>query len=228
MGPYSSSLTRETIAREDEGEQTAFTAGLSYFPDYGFAPMPMGDIAADVGGLFGTAVAGPAGGVTVGAATNFIEGLFGGAAVDHQRAERVQYFLNQAMQGNVAAAQLILGAPSNVSGNERGMWTAAVQALQSSPTGSATLAQARSGGPVWFQGSGDTATNYPVMKNFTAQWGMSNAPLTTAVQGVINTATGLAGGKPLALNPSLTPILLLGVGGIVAYAAFSRKRRRRA
>jgi hypothetical protein len=225
--PYSVASSLENREAADVGEQTAYSAGLSYFPDYMTAFEPMGDAVANVAGLLGTGLGGPAGGVTVGATVSAIEHFLGGGGVDAERAARVQYFLNLASQGNVAAAQLIIAAPSNVAGNERTMWTAAATALQSSATGSATLAQARAAGPVWFVNSGDTATNYPTMKNFTSQWGMSNQPVTTAVQGVYNAVTGLSGARPIALNSNMTPVLLLGVGGIAAYFAFGRKRRRR-
>lgn len=223
--PYTPAYSQITSAHDDDGTQTAYTAGLSYFPDYTMAFEPMGDVSSIVNGVSVGSAGGPAGSVA-GGILGALSSFMGGAAVDAQRAARVQYFLNQASQGNVAAAQLIIAAPGNVSGNEQSMWNAAISALGGTTVGQATLATARAAGPVWFKNSGDTATNYPVMKNFTSQWAMTNQPITAIAQGVVNGITGATGARPVSISPNLTPLLLLGAAGTAAYFMFGRRRGR--
>jgi hypothetical protein len=151
-----------------------------------------------------------------------IEGLFkGGSAVDAARAARVQYFLNQANQGNVAAAQIIIGAIPNVAGNEDPMWESAIDQLRSSAAGSNVLAAAQALGPYWPVGSSDTAQSYPIMRSFTANWAAHNAPLTaianTLTGGAVNTLFG--GSAP----SGASSLLVFGAVGLAAYL-YLRKR----
>lgn len=142
-----------------------------------------GDYLTDTLAIGGAAATGGTGAAVGAVAIKLYTAFTGGAAVDQQRQARVNYFLQQAEQGNVAAAQLILGAPNNVSGNERTMWVGAANILQSNAEWNQTLQAAEQAGPVWLTGSGDTATNYPAMRAFTASWAAQNQPILTAAVG---------------------------------------------
>lgn len=218
------------VERYREGYQSAYDAGLSYFPDTPFmAAMPLGDIVTDLAVAGGTALGGPAGGVTAGTASGVIQRWFGGSAVDQARQERVNYFAQLAANGNVAAAQLILGAPPNVSGNERGMWeTAATLLNQQAPS---VMADARTLGPAWLQNSGDTAQNYPAMRRYTATWSAQN-PFTSAIGAASGAFGGLFTPSPVPGQPFPTAarnnsgVLLVGAVAVVG-VLFLRSRRRR-
>lgn len=147
-----------------DGYQSESTAGLTYFPDNMTHPSPLGNIVDDLAMAGGTAIAGPAGGIVGGATSSVIQRWFGGSAVDQQRQERVNYVAQYAVNGNVPAMRLILGAPSNVSGNERTMWERAYDLIkQQNPQ---VVRDAEAIGPAWLVNSGDTATNYPRMREF--------------------------------------------------------------
>lgn len=192
--------------------RTPHDAGLSDIPDRG----GLGDIYSDALVIGGTAATGGTGAAVIAAGTTLISAFTGGAQVDQQRQARVNYFLQQAEQGNVAAAQLILGAPDNVSGNERTMWVSAAQILQSNPTWRVTLQAAQAEGPVWLVGSGDTATNYPAMKAFTAQWASQNQPVATAAR-----AAGQAAQAVVAKTPTL---VWVGAAAALYFVLASRRR----
>lgn len=212
-----------TTSNASAGAQTAYTAGLSYFPDYSFAPEPMGDVAQIIGGLVGAGVAGPAGataGTTVGTLIGSLTG--GGSAVDAQRQARVNYVLAAAQRGNVPAAQMIIAGPQNVSGNEAGMWTNAQTALRSTVLGAQTLAAAQAAGPYWPVNSGDTAANYPFMRSVIAQWDAQHPSVSgtvAGVTGVVNSVLGLSPGS--SISPTT---VLLGVAALGAFLLLSRKR----
>ena len=226
-----------------EGIQSAYDAGLSYFPDVGsgLRASPLGNIATDLAAAGGTALGGPAGGVAAGAASSVIQRWFGGSAVDQQRQERVNYVAQYAVNGNVAAMQLILAAPSNVSGNERTMWENAYTLIkQANPD---VVRDAEALGPMWFVNSGDTATNYPVMRNFITTWAGQH-PFTAAVGaaasaiGQIFTQTppvnapgstpyygvGQPGVVPT-IAPKASPVLLYAGLAVAAYVVLSARRR---
>lgn len=223
------------------GIQSAYDAGLSYFPDVGtgLIPTPLGfdytSFATDVG--TGSAAAGPAGGV-VGAAVSIFGQIAGGTAVDQARQARVNYFANLASQGNVAAMQLILGAPPNVSGNEQQMWVNAANALRSQAPDVYNAAE--QAGPAWLVNSGDTATNYPAMRNYVQTWAQQHpfAAAAGAVAGAIGTfATpgpvpsypGAAPRPGTYIVPptagAVSPLLLYGALAAGAYFLMSRRRR---
>jgi hypothetical protein len=175
-----------------EPSRSPFRRGLSYFPERPGAPVfnnanfgayvnfgayarpGLGDISTvvtDGAGIAGaTAAGGPVGG-GIALISDLASAFSSGTQRDKDRAARANYFGNLAVQGNVAAAQIILGAlVPNVSGNELSMWQAWLSQLQSSASGQATLAAARQLGPYWPVGSTDTVTNYPIMKAFAQNW----------------------------------------------------------
>ena len=210
------------------GSQSAYDAGLTWFPDGGGAiyPSPLGlDYGALAGTLLGTAVGGPAGGA-VGGSLPSLFGQLTGSAVDQARQARVNYFAQLAAAGNVAAMQLILGAPSNVSGNESQMWVNAATAVrQSAPD---VYQAAQDAGPYWLVNSGDTATNYPAMRSYVQQWAASH-PL-TSLAGVAQSYVGgfltpspTAPGAPV-VRSGPSPLLLAGLG-IGAYLLLRSRRR---
>lgn len=212
----STASLRDGVQIDYDDTQTAYTAGLSYFPDYSYAPSPLGDL--PVGATVGTAVAGPAGGVAGSVVQTLVAKWFGGSAVDQQRLARVNYFAQLAEGGNVGAMQLILGGPPNVSGNERQMWIDAANAVRSvNPN---VFNDATAAGPVWLTGSGDTATNYPAMRNYAATWAAQH-PLSTAKQTITSIFTGTTpSGAPAA---SVSPILLYGALAAGAYYFIKRR-----
>jgi hypothetical protein len=234
------------------GVQSAYDAGLSYFPDYALAPSPLGfdlsTIASDVGGAIGFATGGPAGAVAGSTGASAIFGqITGGTAVDQARQARVNYFANLASQGNVAAMQLILGAPPNVSGNEQQMWVNAANALRTAAPD--VYSAALQAGPAWLTNSGDTATNYPAMRQFVQTWAAQH-PF-TAAGGAISGAIGsiftpqpptsgvpssvpyypTAPGSgpvltpPTAARASSSPLVLYAALGLGAYFLMGRRRR---
>lgn len=191
------------------------SVGLSDIPDGG-----LGDYYTDAALLAPVPVVGTAGSALFTAA-GLLSSFTGGSAVDQQRQARVNYFLQQALNGNVAAAQLILGGPSNVSGNESSMWTQAAQSLQSSTVGQQTLAEARQLGPVWLVGSGDTATNYPAMKSFTQAWALKNTPVSAVTSAVF----GPTGGATVrAVGGAISPVLLYGGIAVAVYLLLGKRR----
>lgn len=241
------------------GVQSAFDAGLSYFPDIGTGgaglyPAPLGfdlsSIATDVAGAIGFATGGPAGATVAASGTSAIFGqVASGNATDQARQARVNYFANLASQGNVAAMQLILGAPPNVSGNEAPMWQNAANALrQAAPD---VYSQASQLGPAWLQNSGDTATNYPAMRQFCATWAAQHpyAAAAGAVSGYIGnvftpqppgpggtssvpyypTQAPMVQGGPTLIPPraasAISPVVLYGGLAALAYFALARRRR---
>jgi hypothetical protein len=232
------------------GFQSAYDAGLSYFPDYSLAPSPLGfdlaSIATDVAGAVGFIGGGPAGAAAGAGTVSTIFGqIQGGTAVDQARQARVNYFANLASQGNVAAMQLILGAPPNVSGNEQQMWTNAANALRSAAPD--VYSAALQDGPAWLVNSGDTATNYPAMRQFCQTWAAQH-PFATAV-GSVSSAVGSIftpqpptqgvpssvpyyptrpGSAPVITGPASagsSPLLVYAALGAAAYFALSRRRR---
>jgi hypothetical protein len=157
-----------------------------------------------------TATGGPiAGGVL--AVKDLASAFSSGSTRDAQRAARANYFGNLAVAGNVAAAQMILGAlVPNVSGNELPMWQVWKNQLQASSTGQNILAQATALGPYWPVGSTDTVTNYPISKNFVQQW--ANAHPFANTSAVISSSLS---------NPM---VLAIGAAAVVGFL-FLRRRR---
>jgi len=200
---------------------TPYDQGLSHFPDRPWQRAPMG--------AFSLTQAAPlvapipyVGPVATVAATayGFYSSIFGdGTLRDQQRAARADYFGQLAMRGNVAAAQILLGAVPNVSGNEQKMWSGWISQLQSSSAGQQTLAEAQALGAWWPVGSSDTVTSYPIMKNFVAQWDAAH-PFATA-------GASLGAGVSALTHSSLTPLLLAGGAAIAIYLMTSPKRSRR-
>lgn len=176
-----------------------------------------GDILTDTLTIGGAAATGGTSAVVGTVAVKLYTAFTGGAAVDQQRQARVNYFLQQAEQGNVAAAQLILGAPPNVSGNERTMWVGAANILQSNPEWRQTLQEAQQEGPVWLTGSGDTATNYPAMRQFTAAWAARNQPS-------IGQSAAAAGSAAVAVAQKAPVALWVGLAAVAYYVLASRRR----
>lgn len=213
-----------------DGEQSAYNAGLSYFPDSPMIqPTPMG-LAPLV-----LALAPQAGNL----ASSVVQKWFGGNAIDQQRQERVNYVAQKAVNNNEAAMRLINGAPPNVSGNERDMWTTARDlVIRANPSmGDVDI------GADWLVNSGDTATNYPKMRAYIAAWDGAH-PIQAATGAVSGAVGGFVSdffnpdpiapgpmfdgnGQPVAAVPrsaGVSPMLLLG---IAAAAAFALSRRRR-
>lgn len=227
--------------RFQDGEQTAYNTGLSYFPDAPYmVNTPMGDIVTDLASLTGTAAGGPAGGVAAGAASSVIQKWFGGSAVDAQRQDRVNYVAQAAVNGNVAAMQLVLGAPNNVSGNEKQMWQTAYTLIKQANPGVVAAAEAL--GPQWLVNSGDTATNYPRMRSLIAAWAAQN-PIATAKGAVTSALSSFFNPTPVPTTPvlgptglpmlpapaahiNLMPILVLGGAVAAAFVLMPRRRGR--
>ena len=224
------------------GVQSAYDAGLSYFPDVGsgsYVATPLGltpsDLGTDLGAGVGLAAGGP-GGAAVGSQIGSLLGSIfgGGSAVDAARLARVQYFVNLAAQGNVAAMQLILGAPPNVSGNEQQMWVTAAQQIQQQAPG--VYQAALVAGPHWLVNSGDTATNYPAMRNYVQTWAAQN-PVSAAAGAASSFIGGLFTptpvphpaypGGPMVTTPTagIPPVVLYGALAAGAYFLISRRRR---
>lgn len=173
-----------------DGYQSAYTAGLSYFPDYSVAPEPLGFAPAVIAAIPG--VISSIGGLT-------------GSQTDKQRQARVDYVTSAAIQGNVAAAQLILGGPNNVSGNEKPMWTKAAQTVAAqNPSVMQAAAQL---GPYWLVGSNEDIATFPATKAFIQAWGVSHNPIGAAASALGPTVgaayTGIMG----------TPGAMVGAGG---------------
>lgn len=204
-----------------EPPRSQFRQGLSYFPEQ---PGDMRANAANFGGfgdastvltdatVIGGTVATGGIGAGVGAVVLDLASAFSsGATRDKQRAARANYFGNLAINGNVAAAQVILGAlVPNVSGNELPMWQTWLSQLQSSSQGQAVLAAARAAGPYWAVGSTDTVTDYPITKNFVNTWA-SQHPMSRVAPVLAN----LPGGSALPW--------LLGIGAVVGVLALRRR-----
>lgn len=211
-------------AHRNDGYQSAYDAGLSWFsdgPSYGMVATPLGlDLSSIVGTVVGGAVGGPAGAATGGSLLSSLLSLAGGSAVDQARAARVNYFAQLAASGNVAAMQLILGGPANVSGNEAGMWTAAANAVRTSAPD--VYQAAMEAGPAWLVNSGDTATNYPAMRNYVQTWA-ANHPLTTLTN-VAGNVFGSAATPGAPRVGGVSPVVLGAVAlGLVVF--LSRRRR---
>lgn len=212
-------------AHRNDGYQSAYDAGLTWFSDGPSSPSmyasPLGlDLSTLTGTIVGGAVAGPAGAATGGSLLSSLLSFASGSAVDQARAARVNYFAQLAANGNVAAMQLILGAPANVSGNEAGMWQTAANAVRTSAPD--VYQAAVEAGPAWLVNSGDTATNYPAMRNYVQTWAASH-PLTT----LTNVAGNVFGG---ALTPGAPRVggvspVVLGAVALGAVLLLSRRRR---
>jgi hypothetical protein len=225
--------------RYQDGEQSAYNAGLSYFPDYAI-PTPMGGITDLLATAGGTAVAGPAGGVAANLASSVIQRWFGGSAVDQQRQERVNYVAQKAVNGNVNAMRLILSAPDNVSGNEQQMWRTAYDLIKRANPDVVRAAEQIGGD--WLVNSGDSATNYPRMRAYIAAWEAQNPvqAATGAVTGMIQDFFNppsvvptpqipvLVNGVPqptASTHSGVSPALLLGGAALAALVVFGRRRR---
>jgi hypothetical protein len=164
--------------------RSPYRQGLSAFPEYpgagrlgAYARAGFGDVNSDLqigGQVVGATVAGGpvAGGVVL--IKDLASQWSSGSTRDAQRAARANYVGNIAVAGNVAAAQIILGALApNVSGNELPMW----QVWENQLTAT-TLAAARAAGPYWPVGSTDTVTNYPTLKTFIQNWANAHPSVT--------------------------------------------------
>jgi hypothetical protein len=192
------------IMRDVETARDQYAAGLSYFPD---RPVGFGVSVTDVAQFV-------PGGSTVAAGVNFASDIYssiaGGSQRDQQRQARAAYFGQLALQGNVYAAQILLGALPNVSGNEQPFWQNWINQLGGTSTGQDTLKQAQQLGPYWLQNSTDTVTSYPLLRAYAARW--SSTPAGMASQ--LNTNLAGGGGKTL---------LYVGLAG-VALLLLSKKR----
>jgi hypothetical protein len=179
------------------------------------------DLSTLTGTVVGGVVGGPAGATVGGSLLSSLLGAFGGGtAVDQARAARVNYVAQQAVSGNVAAMQIILGAPDNVSGNERDMWITAANAVRTSAPD--VYQEAQAAGPVWLVNSGDTATNYPALRNYLQTWAASH-PLTTLTNAAGSLLTGgipLGGQRAGGVSP-----MVLGAVALGAVLFLSRRRR---
>jgi hypothetical protein len=156
-----------------------------------------------------TATGGPiAGGVV---AVKDLSSMFSsGSTRDAQRAARANYFGNLAIAGNVAAAQIILGAlVPNVSGNEIPMWQVWENQLTASASGQQTLTAAKALGPYWPVGSTDTVTNYPTLKAFAQNWANQH-PLSNV---------------SAAISSSLSSPVVWAIGAAIVGVILLRRRR---
>lgn len=187
------------------GEQTAYSAGLSYFDDgHGgatMAPEPLGFVD-------------PVSVVTAG--SKLVSLFNSGAKVDQERQARVNYVLSAALNGNVLAGRFILAAPNNVSGNERSMWQNAATLLQQQ--NAKVYNEAVAQGPYWLVNSGDTPTNYPALRAALNSWALTNNPV-SALTGTLGAA---AAGAGVGAGIFSLPVLL--GAGVLAYLAFRGRR----
>ena len=187
LGPGRMVIGRDVVASIVPAGKTAYRAGLSSFPDAPGDVMRvaqnysyyLGSTASDVGMIGAAYATGGTAPAVIAFGETLLNNLAGGAQRDRDRQARANYFGQLAAGGNVAAAQILLGAIPNVSGNEQPMWQAWIDQLSSSQSGQATLAAARAAGPYWLPGSTDTVTNYPQLKNYVAQWQAAH-PLSAA------------------------------------------------
>lgn len=217
------------------GAGPAYRAGLSAFPErptgarftfanfgaydltpirfggYDLTPPRFGDSQAVTIGTDAAQIAAAtaAGGPIVGgvvAIQDLSSAFSAGSQRDAQRAARANYFGNLAIQGNVAAAQIILGALApNVSGNELPMWQVWENQLSSSSSGQQTLAAARQLGPYWPVGATDTVTSYPTLKAFAQNWANQH-PFSSSGPAVTNALTSPV---VLAIGAAVVGFLLL-------------------
>lgn len=188
---------------------TPYNAGLSDIPDqavlyentYGLGATPLTAVAGSIPGI-GALVNG---GTLVGDAIGL---LTGSGSADQQRQARVNYFLGLAESGNVAAAQVLLGGTQNTASHERPMYNTAITQLQDTPVGSQVLAQAQQAGPFW--STSDSASNYPVMRNFVQTWANQNS-----IGGALSYATQ-SGATSLARTTTQIPgiVWLVGAGAV--------------
>jgi hypothetical protein len=219
--PYRAGLSafpeRPTNARFTHANFGAYDLTPIRFGGYSLTPPRFGDtstavqVGTDVAQIgAATAAGGPiAGGVV--AISDLASAFSSGSQRDAQRAARANYFGNLAVGGNVAAAQILLGAVApNVSGNELPMWQTWINQLQASASGQQTLAAARQLGPYWPVGATDTVTNYPILKNFAQQWANQH-PFSNV--------------SPGSVVGSLASPMVLGLGA-AAVVAFLLLRRR--
>ena len=211
-------------AHRNDGYQSAYDAGLTWFsdgPSYGMVATPLGlDLSTIVGTVGGAVVGGPAGAAAGGSLLSSLLSFASGSAVDQARAARVNYFAQLAASGNVAAMQLILGAPANVSGNEAGMWQSAANAVRTSAPD--VYQAAMEAGPAWLVNSGDTATNYPAMRNYVQTWA-ANHPLNT----IANAAGSLFGGAATPGAPRVGGVSPVVLGAVALGVVLLLSRRRR-
>jgi hypothetical protein len=222
-------------ASPSAGYQSAYDAGLSYFPDGpAFAPEPLGNWTDLLPAVVGFATGGPAGAAAAQTAAGALLPLLTGSKTDQERQARVNYFLQQALDGNIAAVQVIMGAPEDTAGTEDAMWTRALATVQSSRPD--VYQQALALGPVRFTGTGDTATNYPTMKAFTTRWAQSNQPVQSAINtaldaagNIINRVTGGSSGSSAPTqHTGLSPVVMFGglaVAVILGSSLLKGKRR---
>jgi hypothetical protein len=201
--------------------QTSYDQGLSHFPDRPWQRAPLGATSlTNVAPLVAPIpYVGPLANIAAGAYTAYSTIFGDGSARDQQRGARASYFGQLAMQGNVAAAQILLGAISNVSSNEAPMWQNWISQLNASSAGQQTLQQAQALGPWWPVGSSDTVTNYPIMKNFVAQWDAQH-PFSAV-------SANFQGGIGTIARSSPPPSLLAGGAAVAIALALGKPKRSR-
>lgn len=217
------------VAATERPMMTSYEAGLSMFPDLdGVHPVsryPVGRLGLDMGSLVSMI---PGGGVvnegigSIGAVQNLIGQFTGGNQNDQRRQARANWVVDQAKRGSVLAAEMIIAAPSQVSGNERTMWTNAIGQVPQT-----VLQQAYTVAPSGWWPVGDHS--FDADNN---AWQDSGGPVHAAIVQQVNAAShvGTAVGSAVAGGVSAIGGVpsWVWVGGLaVAGFAFLGGRRRR-
>lgn len=190
-----------------------------------------------IGEVLGEAVGGPAGAVVGGTSAGFVTRIFGGAGVDRQRQDRVNWTLQQAINGSITAGEIIIAAPQNVSGNEADMWTRALSQVPSNVL--ATANNLTQGQGWWPAGQPDfyTDVNGSTHQQIVAEVRASGNPTTqiapqttpTSVTQQGQQAQPLPAVRTIAAAPASSSSLWYIVGGVVllVVVAFVVLRHRR-
>lgn len=231
--PRTRDVRRVAVVPARSGIRDPYEVGLSHFPDYrtAFASTgtPLGmDLSNILLGVGANVIAPGSGTLVAGGSTVITSAMnqltHGGAATDQQRETRVTWTLKEANAGSPLAAALIIAAPANVGSNEARQWQAAL-----SQVNPAVLAQAYQAYPsgFWPEGQPDFYTDIggPTHQQILREAASGN-PIANAaaagVAGVVNTMTTAVGLGP---TKQVSPVVLIGLVGAVAFLALGRKRR---
>ena len=218
------------FATPHQQARSMYDAGLSYFPDRESQLVYTGQGPSTGLGFIDPVTAVQAASSVV----NEFKSLFGQTTDDRQRAARAAFFLQNALQENVAAAQCLLGGQHNTASHERPMYDKAVAALQQTSAGAATYQQALTAGPYW--STSDTAASYPNMQAFVMQWGAAHNTATVTPPAPPAPTQGGTFGMPAPSTPGRYPRapsapgafgaspMALGVGALVVVLLLGNRR----